>query len=229
MNALNLKFLLIGLALFVAAAVGVTLKPTKHTADQVPAIDLETMIPNKFREWNLDESIVPIKVSPDVQAKLNEIYVQTLSRTYVNMKGQRVMLSIAYGRDQSDSMQVHKPEVCYPSQGLPIIKNNDGLLKIQTGNIPVRRLVAQQDNRYEPITYWIRMGDVAAVGSLQQKLAKMTYTLTGKIPDGLLFRVSTVGMMDDESYRLQDTFVNDLLGSLDSRTFAFLVGKAVKG
>lgn len=60
-------------------------------------------------------------------------------------------------------------------------------------------------------------------------MAKMTDTLSGKIPDGLLFRASTIGMMDDKSYRLQNTFVNDLLASLDSRSFAFIVGKAVQG
>ena len=31
------------------------------------------------------------------------------------------MLSIAYGKNQSDALQLHKPEICYPAQGFTLL------------------------------------------------------------------------------------------------------------
>jgi len=107
---ISLKHLLTGLAMLAAAGLAIAITPTSKIADQGPKIDLETMIPKQFGEWKLDETIVPIAISPDAQAALDRIYNQTLSRTYVNGQGEKIMLSIAYGGDQSDGMAVHKPQ-----------------------------------------------------------------------------------------------------------------------
>ena len=106
-----------------AAGLALALTPRLKLADQGPTISLEAMIPKQFGEWKLEGTIASLIVSPDVQALLDKIYNQTLSRTYINPKGERIMLSIAYGGDQSDTMAVHKPEVCYPAQGFQILKN----------------------------------------------------------------------------------------------------------
>jgi EpsI family protein len=223
MNALNLKFLLIGLALFVGAAGGVALKPTKHIADQGPKINLETLIPQQFADWKVDESIVPIKVSPDLQAKLDQIYNQTLSRTFVNSRDERIMLSIAYGGDQSDSMQVHKPEVCYPAQGFQILKLVTGMFDTGFGHIQVKRLLATQGARVEPIIYWLTIGDTVAVNSLKWKLAQLKYGLTGKVPDGMIFRVSSLGE-EMAAYPVQEDFIRALLKALPPENRKRLIG-----
>src|SRR4030065_72730 len=80
-------------------------------ADAGPKIDLEVLIPKTFGDWKIDETIAPLIANPEQEAMINKIYNQTLTRTYVNPKGERIMLSIAYGGDQSDSMAVHKPEI----------------------------------------------------------------------------------------------------------------------
>ena len=77
------------------------------------------------------------------------------------------MLSIAYGGDQSDTMAVHKPEVCYPAQGFQILKNATASFSTGDGNIPVKRLVATQGPRIEPITYWTTVGDTVAVSGYE--------------------------------------------------------------
>lgn len=223
MKVLNFKYLLIGLALIVAAAGGVALKPTRHVADQGPKIDLETMIPKQFGEWKIDETIAPLQVDPQRLEVLNRIYNQTLSRTYINLKGERIMLSIAYGGDQSDSMQVHKPEVCYPAQGFQVLKLATGMFDTGFGNIPVKRLLAAQGARVEPIIYWLTVGDTVAVGGLKWKLAQLKYGLTGKVPDGLLFRVSSLG---DEAtaYPVQEDFTRVLLKALSPENRKRLIG-----
>ena len=115
-------------------------KPTKKLAEQKPPVNLELMIPRAFADWKIDPSLAPVVVSPDVQAKLDRIYNQTLSRTYVNRNGSRVMLSIAYGADElGESMQVHRPEFCYTSQGFDIVKNSVGHVSTIGGVLPVQR------------------------------------------------------------------------------------------
>jgi len=105
-----------------SAALTLALTPTKKIADQQEKIDLELMIPSQFSEWKIDRSITPLQVDPETQNKLNRIYNQTLTRTYINLHGDRIMLSIAYGGDQGDNLAIHKPEVCYYSQGFEISK-----------------------------------------------------------------------------------------------------------
>jgi EpsI family protein len=125
------------------------------------------------------------------------------------------MLSIAYGGDQSDTMAVHKPEVCYPAQGFQILKSPTvGFFSTDEGSIPVKRLVATQGQRIEPITYWTTVGDTVSVSGMERKLQQLKYGLTGKIPDGLLFRVSSIQADDAKAYQTQDAFTRGLLKAM---------------
>jgi len=215
MKLISFKHLVIGLCMFVAAGMALALKPTAKVADAGPKIDLEVLIPKTFGDWKMDETIVPLMANPEQEALIKKIYSQTLSRTYINSSGDRIMLSIAYGGDQSDNMSVHKPEVCYPAQGFQILKNSADTFATGEGNIPIKRLVAVQGRRIEPITYWTTVGDtVAAVSGLMWKLNVMKYGLTGKIPDGLLFRISSIQADEAKAYRTQDAFARDLLKAM---------------
>jgi len=222
---ISLKHLLTGLAMLAAAGLAIAMTPTHKIADQGPKLNLETMIPKQFGEWKMDETIVPLLADPKQTALLNKIYNQTLSRTYVNTAGERIMLSIAYGGDQSDAMAVHKPEVCYPAQGFQILKNSTDAFATGNGSIPVKRLIATQGQRIEPITYWTTVGDTVAVSSLKWKLSQLKYGLTGKIPDGLLFRISSIQADDAVAYKMQDDFARTLLGALTPSGRKRLIGQ----
>lgn len=225
MSRLNFKYLLIGLSMLAAAGLAYALTPREKVADHGPKINLETMIPKQFGEWKLDETVVPIQVSPDVQAKLDKIYNQTLSRTYVNSQGDRIMLALAYGGDQSDTMQVHRPEVCYPAQGFQVISKSRAVLE-NLGGIPAVRLVAQQGPRVEPITYWIVVGNKTASSGLSQKLAQISYGLTGKVPDGMLVRISSISGNTDSAYQLHTQFARQMLDAMGPDGRRRLVGLA---
>lgn len=224
LSRFSLQHILIGVFMLVAAGLAFVLTPKARVADQGPRIDLEAMIPKQFGDWRLDESIVPIQISPDVQAKLDRIYNQTLSRTYVNGQGQRIMLSIAYGSDQSDSMAVHKPEVCYPAQGFEIMQKRKGVLDVAGVSLRVVRLVAQHNNRIEPITYWITVGGETVTGGLDRKLAQMRHGLTGSVPDGLLFRISNIDQDASRSYALHADFASALFHTLNAHARKTLFG-----
>lgn len=215
MSAFQLKHLLAGAAMLAAAAGAVALKPTVHMADQHP-INLEQMIPQQFGDWNLDKTIVPVQVDPEIQAKLDRIYSQMLSRTYVNQHGERVMLSIAYGTDQSDALKVHRPEVCYPSQGFEILRQEKTYWPVEGMNIPVTRLFSQSGSRSEPLMYWVTVGNLAVETGVKQKLAQLKYGLHRIVPDGLLFRVSTINGDFEAGTHLNEQFARQLLQSVSS-------------
>lgn len=214
MKLISFKHFVIGVCMFAAAGMALALKPTTKIADAGPKIDLETLIPKTFGDWKIDETITPLIANPEQEALISKIYNQTLTRTYVNAKGERIMLSIAYGGDQTDSMQVHKPEVCYPAQGFQILKNATDTFSTGEGNIPIKRLVATQGQRIEPITYWRTVGDAVEVSGVSWKLQQLKYGLTGKIPDGLLFRISSIQADESKAYQTQDAFTRDLLKAM---------------
>ncbi len=224
MFATNLKTSLIGLVMLLAAGLSLALTPRERAADHRPAIDLEAMIPKHFGDWQMEDRLDRLMVNPEVQAKIDRIYNQTITRTYVNSHNERIMLSIAYGSEQSDSMAVHRPEYCYPAQGFQILKNEKDIFSTGEGKIPVKRLLAKQGARVEPITYWTTIGDTVAIKGLQWKIYQIKYGLTGEIPDGLLYRISSIQPDESAAYRMQDDFSRSLLGALSQEGKVRIIG-----
>ena len=218
-----------GIALLMAAgAVGAWVAtPTRRLTDHRPRVDIEQVIPARFGDWHVDESVVPVQADPGAQKSLDAIYAQTMARTYVNARGDRIMLVIAYGKEQSDTLAVHKPDVCYPAQGFEIIGNRRALLDTGFGAVPVAQLVARQPRRYEPLTYWIRVGDAVDGTGTQRKLTQLKYGLTGLIPDGLLFRMSSLGA-EEEAFALQRQFARTLLAAMSPAGREFILGSAAR-
>lgn len=201
-----------------AAAVGWKLTPTTRMATLHGEFELEQIIPSRFGDWQQDTTIVGGVVNPQQEELLQQLYSQTLSRTYVNSRGQRIMLSIAYGNDQRDSMQMHYPEICYPAQGFQLKSSTPVELKFAAATIPARRLETVLGNqRYEPVTYWTVIGETAVRGGVNKKMAEMRYGFEGLIPDGLLFRVSSIDRDSAQAFGLQQQFAADILSSIPQR------------
>ena len=216
----------IGLLFIVVSASAAYLKPTKKLADTLPSVNLETMIPPQFGVWHTDTVVLEQIVSPERKELLAKLYAQTLTRAYLDGRGTRIMLSIAYGGDESDGMQVHRPEVCYTAQGFQVEKEWLDTLSTKFGSLPVARLLAVQGGRNEPITYWITVGDSAVVvKGMHQKLAQLRYGLTGKVPDGMLVRVSSISSNEKEAYRIQDDFIRAMIDAMSKEDRARIAGK----
>jgi len=220
----NFRYLPVGLAMLTAASLALALTPRLKMADQEQKIDLETMIPRQFGEWRQQGALESLVVSPDLKARLDGIYNQSLTRNYINDQGERIMLSIAYGSDQSYSTQVHRPEMCYPAQGFQIKSMSKGFVDLGEGKLPVMKLVATHGLRIEPITYWVMMGESAVRGNFEQHLARVKYGLTGKIPYGLVIRVSIISPNEPQAYRTEERFIREMLDSVPGAYRKFLVG-----
>jgi EpsI family protein len=204
------KFLLAGAAMGLAAGAALALKPPRvHPGGA--AFDLEGVIPRSFGNWIIDPSIAPITPAPDVQAKLDRLYDQIVSRTYVNAQGERVMLVVAYGGEQSDALKAHRQEVCYAAQGFAIRNVSHGDLRLREKTIPVTRVVAVRGPRSEPVTYWLTMGDRVVLGRLERLMVQLRFGLSGRIPDGLLMRVSSISSNPAQAFSGQEEFISALL------------------
>lgn len=213
------------LSLAAVAGLGAAVwKPRAKLADTRPPIKLDTLFPTRFGDWSADLNVPVQLVSPDQQAVLDKIYNQTLSRVYVDSTGQRVMLSVAYGGDQSDGTRAHRPEVCYPAQGFQIMQSGTGDLALQSGKVlPVRQLIAKQGARIEPITYWITVGDRTTLSGTEQKLAQLRYSTRGLIPDGMLVRASTIDNNSTRAFAVHRQFMLALSAAMpvESRPWVF--------
>jgi EpsI family protein len=218
-NGLKKKSIVASIALCVlmvsSAAFTRVITPTERLSEQRPALQLDALVPSRLNGWQEDKTLSNAVVNPQTEEALKKIYAQTLSRTYVNRNGDRIMLSIAYGSDQGgESTQAHRPEICYTAQGFGLKENHVDTLKTAYGDVPVRRLVAVNGLRNEPITYWVTVGDKATLPGFRRKLAQLTYGLNGTIPDGMIFRVSSIQKDAKDAYRLQDQFVNALFDAI---------------
>jgi EpsI family protein len=189
-------------------------RPTLHLADQIGKPDLETLFPRQIGPWRVDASLPVILPAPDVQAQLDVVYNQVLSRTYVNRVGQRIMLSVAYGGDQSDGTSAHRPEVCYPAQGFEITANAKSAQPAAGGTLAVRQLMSKLGGRNEPITYWVVVGNEVATSGIEQKLAQMRYGLRGIIADGMLVRVSSIDADMARGHAIQSDFIAEMAAAI---------------
>lgn len=199
-----------------ASLLGAALVPTRHMADRRGPFSLAEAVPTEFKGWVLDPRARGIVVNPQTEALLKRLYTDTLERIYARGPGERIMLSIAYGADQSDvSLQMHYPEVCYPAQGFQLNSKREDRLDLPFGRLPVRRLeTVFSTTRHEPVTYWTVIGDELTMNALDKRLAEIRHGLRGEIVDGMLVRVSSINTDSDLAFALQDQFIRDLLASL---------------
>lgn len=197
-------------AMLTAAAAAWRLTPRQFLAEVRPSVNLDSMLPQRFGEWQVDGSITPLVVDPSQLELIDRIYSQTLSRTYRNAAGHRVMLTMAYGRDQSESLQLHTPEFCYPAVGYQVTPSQHTQIGLSTKAVqPVVRLVATRQDRVEPITYWVTMGDhVVNGGPADRRNVRFKYGFEGYIPDGMLVRISSIGAEVPQEFALQRDFID---------------------
>jgi len=205
-----------------AAIAGVAGKPSRNNASNFPK--LETAVPKQFGEWAEVREQSGQIVDPQTQKLLDSIYDQLLTRTYANKQGYRIMLSMAYGSDQRGGLQAHRPEVCYPAQGFKVSTLQDGDLDTSSGAIHVRRLTTNMGPRDEPVTYWLTVGDHVIRNQFDKRLMEFRLALTGQIPDGLLFRISSIDKEPGRAFTMQQRFVADLMGAVPTETRRQLSG-----
>lgn len=209
-----------------AIAIGGIALATPSLAPQpvVRPIDLEALLPAAFGDWRLDREVLPIAPTPDARAKLDRLYDAVAARSYVNSAGERMMLTVAYGGDQSDALKAHRQEVCYTAQGFRVGGLEHGTLAAAGRTLPVTRFVAVRGARTEPVTYWFTMGERVVLSRLERLRVQLAAGFAGRIPDGMLVRVSSISREPRAAYAAQQRFVADLLGAMPPSAVTRLAG-----
>lgn len=226
----HFQALLASAAILGAGVLAEAIKPTELLAKAHPAPNLEMTLPKEFGEWHLVPNVglvTPSEPEAYVRAELEQrIYSQEVSRGYADAAGNMVMFLVAYGPVQNYRLKSHLPEVCYSAAGFRVSAKNVNKVSYlkDAPALTVSRLIAEKEGRFEPITYWMKVGDDVATGVFDRQIARMKYGVEGIIPDGALIRVSTVGLSEAAAYKLQDKFVHDLLEALSPKGRKFFTG-----
>ncbi|WP_405041343.1 exosortase-associated protein EpsI, V-type [Phenylobacterium sp.] len=218
--------LLMGAGCAVAALGANALKPHRLVPLLVKG-DLAAIVPATFGGWRSEDVGDPLAINGPgtLSAKL---YNQLVTRIYTDeANSAQVMMLLAYGREQTDDLQLHRPEVCYPAFGYALTRNQPFAFPIAKGvEIPARRLLAEADERRESVIYWSRIGEYLPTSGVQQRKDRLEISLQGIIPDGLLSRFSTVTENPNDAWRVLETFIPGLLASISPAFRNVLIGTA---
>lgn len=189
------------LAMILAALLAWLATPRLATGGRQP--DLETLVPKAFGSWRLlPNAMQQVQMSQGVQTSTEQPYDRELMRTYVDDRGQVVMLAVAWGERQRQDVKVHRPEVCYPAQGLNVMDLRPGAPLLLPGvaqPVPTVQMLAGNRGQLEAVRYWIRIGDTYGGDGLRARWYILNEGLRGRIPDGILVRVSQRLRSDAES------------------------------
>jgi EpsI family protein len=215
-----------------ATAVGAAvLTPRELMASANASLNLENMIPLQFGKWKYNPAIglvTPAEAEyvEDTAELAKRLYSQEIGRSYVDDQGHTVMLLVAYGPVQNYRLKAHRPEVCYAAAGFRVSDKTEIRLPINeaASTLKLARLITQRESRYEPVSYWMRVGNDVSTGIFDNQILRLKYGLKGLIPDGALVRISTVGLPAAQSFALQDDFIRDLLGAISPEARRFLIG-----
>lgn len=210
-----------------AGAFGIAeyLKP-RRTVRLFSGITLEEAVPRNFGTWreHLGGGVV-VPTTPDSLA--DRLYSATLSRIYFpeNEQGPPVMLLIAYGGEQSDLLQLHRPEACYPAVGFGITQREMGDVPLAGGGkVPAVFLSASGQDRLEDIVYWTRLGEALPRTASEQRSDRLKAAMQGTTGDGILVRASTIRFSDKPAWPYLAAFLEELMRNLPAQARPGFVG-----
>jgi EpsI family protein len=207
---------LLAISMALTAAFSAAFMPhPQPLAQERASTPLEQLFPAQFGSWRLDPAASSLIRPAFERARQFQMYDQVLERTYIDDQGHSIMLSVAYGRQQSVGLQMHRPEVCYKAGGFKVQGVAQGQLKLSGRDLAVTRLLASMEGRPEPITYWRLLGDDVVADETQFKLRQLSLGASGAIPDGMLVRVSSIDDDTSAAYKVHEGFVQAMAQNLN--------------
>ena len=216
--------MLIGAACLGAAGVSYALIPRRHVSLLMPGQRIDNVVPRAFGQWtsrNVSDLIAP----KEEDSLASRLYGETVGRVYSRgPSDSEIMMLLAYGNTQSDDLQLHRPEICYPAFGFAIVQSNVMHLPLGSDFLPVRQLVADAPDRRETIVYWSRLGEFLPLDKKQQQVDRLRTAMNGNVADGLLARFSMLGSDSDAAVRQIRSFIPSLLTAVAADSRKVLVG-----
>lgn len=189
-------------------------------------VTLEQAVPRTFGRWREHPGgSVVVPVTPDSLA--DRLYSATLTRIFypIDRSGPPVMLLIAYGGEQSDLLQLHRPESCYPAVGLGISQRQLGDVTLAGGGrVPSVFLTATGPEHLEDIVYWTRLGESLPRTAAEQRSDRLRAAMRGTVGDGMLVRASTGRYDGAPAWPYLTRFLSELMSSVPEKAQVGFVG-----
>lgn len=220
--ALSRRALLVGAAQVSTAAAAYAAMP-RRPRERLAQNSLDALIPARIGDWHWVSSAGVVTTS---EVSADDGYDQQLMRVYAAPDQPRIMLLIAYGSTQGGSLQLHRPETCYPGQGFGLadFRNVDLALGMPPRTIAARAFTARRDDRIERLLYWTRIANAFPRNTAGEYRAILASVLSGTVPDGVLVRVSTLGADFAESDAALARFAAAMVLAAPPEGRALLVG-----
>jgi EpsI family protein len=218
---------LIGTACVLSSGTALALKPRRKVSLLPAGSKLSDFLPRKFGQWDSrDVSDLYAPETPDSLAA--RLYGETVARLYTDRRsGAQIMMLMAHGDSQSNELQLHRPEVCYPAFGFSLTASAPLELQIGRGvMLPARRLVAQSSQQRQALVYWTRLGEYFPVNVTEQRLNRLDAAMHRYIPDGLLARFSMAESDTAGAFKEISTFIPALLAQIPDDRLNVFVGSA---
>lgn len=214
--------LLAGGACLTAAGSAFALKPRERVS-LLRAESVAASVPGAFGAWtSRDETDLVAPAEGDLADRL---YSETVMRIYRKPDADvEVMMLLAYGDTQSDQLQLHRPETCYPAFGYQITANRPSDIDLGGASVPGRRLIAAVGARQECILYWSRLGEEFPADSGEQRASRLRAAMRGHVTDGMLARFSAVADEPARAFSATAGFIADLMAATPAAARAVLIG-----
>lgn len=175
---------------------------------------IESSLPWAFGAWSAEKS--SDYIGPELAGAVTRaLYSELVPRTYFNSEtGDGVMMLAAYGDTQSDLLQLHRPEFCYPAVGFNLrLSQPTQVPLVGKTSLPGRRVVAFTEERTENIIYWTRMGEALPQSAGEQRNTRIAQSIEGIIPDGILMRLSVLGE-SQHGFSVLERFIPPMLRAI---------------
>jgi EpsI family protein len=186
--SLDRRSILVGTGLAAAGALSYLVAP-KAVGKPIEKPTFNNAIPDRVGGWTSRKS-QEIVLPP--QDDSNQLYENQETRIYEGAGLPAIMFLIAYSSIQQNDVQVHRPEVCYPASGFPVISTEQTDISYRGREFAGREVLADRGGFHERIIYWIRVGGSFPTSWREQRIKMALANLSGSVPDGVLFRVSAI-------------------------------------
>jgi EpsI family protein len=154
-------------------------------------------------------------VLPPKDELSERLYDQVLTRVYGGEGMLPVLALFAYGSVQNLSLELHRPDECYPQQGFTITDPEPMPLRLAGLTIPGSVLTARRKGGYvEQVVFWSRIGTRFPASRTEQSWIVAQENFSGRSPDGILTRLSVPTGERALGVRTAVTFLHDLARSL---------------
>ena len=216
---------LIGGTCLAAAGAAYWLKPRRHVSLLEAGGTFAQSVPDRFGSWTSRDVSDPVALGGE-DSLTAKLYETVVARVYHDESaGTEILAMFAYGEVQSNLLQLHRPEVCYPAFGYSILASQALDVPLRQGfTLPVRRLSLRSPEAEQVVLYWTRLGEFLPTDGSEQRLDRIKTALAGYYADGLLARFSMITADAAYATKTMSDFVRKMLLAVPPKRLPGLIG-----